>query len=198
MPRIVTICGNPFPASRTHLLTDWVGARLAASGLRVSAVNVRDLPAEDLLWCRCDAPALKSALSQVAEAVGVVVVTPVFKAAYSAAMKAFLDVLPQHALEGKVVLPLAVGGSLAHMLAIDYGLRPVLTSMGASHVVGGAFVLDKLLERTESGLRVDPEAEQRLDAVLRGFVLSVGRHHGPYPRLHNGNGEHAAAAANAS
>jgi pyruvate-ferredoxin/flavodoxin oxidoreductase len=46
---------------------------------------------------------------------------------------AFLDLLPQLGLTGKAVLPLAVGGSIAHVLAIDYGLRPVLCSMAAEH-----------------------------------------------------------------
>jgi FMN reductase len=66
----------------------------------------------------------------------VVVATPVYKAAYSGLLKVFLDVLPQTALKGKLVLPLATGGSPHHMLALDYALRPVLQSLGAPHTAG--------------------------------------------------------------
>ncbi len=55
-----------------------------------------------------------------------VIGTPVYKAAYSGLLKSLLDLLPQYALAGKTVLPLATGGSTAHVLAIDYALRPVL------------------------------------------------------------------------
>ncbi|WP_175400395.1 NAD(P)H-dependent oxidoreductase, partial [Streptomyces prasinopilosus] len=78
-----------------------------------------------------------------ARADGVVVGTPVYKASYSGVLKALLDLLPQYALAGKTVLPLATGGSIAHVLAIDYALRPVLSSMGAAHIVQGRFILDE-------------------------------------------------------
>ena len=41
----------------------------------------------------------------------------------------------------KVVLPMAVGGSAAHVLTIDYALRPVLVSLGAVHVTRGQVLL---------------------------------------------------------
>jgi FMN reductase len=46
-------------------------------------------------------------------------------------LKVFLDLLPQFALAGKAILPIATGGSVAHLPALDYGLGPVLQSMGA-------------------------------------------------------------------
>ncbi len=62
----------------------------------------------------------------------VVVATPIYKAAYTGGLKALFDILPQSALRGKTVLPLATGGSPAHLLAIDYALKPVLSALGAS------------------------------------------------------------------
>src|SRR5256885_12419558 len=41
----------------------------------------------------------------------VVVATPIYKASYSGVLKSFLDLLPQFGLAGKVVLPLATGGT---------------------------------------------------------------------------------------
>jgi hypothetical protein len=71
----------------------------------------------------------------------------VYKASYSGLVKVFLDLLPQAGPAGKTVLPLVTGGSLAHMLAMDYALRPVLSALGARHVVPGAFLLDSAIER---------------------------------------------------
>ncbi|NEE56082.1 FMN reductase (NADPH), partial [Streptomyces sp. SID8455] len=86
-----------------------------------------------------------------ARADGIVIGTPVYKAAYSGLLKTLLDLLPQYALTGKTVLPLATGGSTAHVLALDYALRPVLSSMGAAHIVQGWFVLDRHITTGEDG-----------------------------------------------
>lgn len=176
MSLVVTISGSPASDSRTEGLARQVGQTLGASGFEVEAVNVRDLPAEALLHARLDSPALQRAVGLIERAQGVVISTPVYKASYTGILKAFLDVLPQFGLNGKVVLPLATGGTLAHVLAIDYALRPVLFALGALHVVNGLFVLDKLIERHPGGLELDGEIRARLDVVVAGFVNSLRRH----------------------
>lgn len=143
---ILTIAGSPSANSRSAGLIDWVERRLARDGQRVERLVVRDLPAEELLLARTSHPAIRAALQQVDRASAVVIATPVYKAAYSGLLKTFLDLLPQYGLSGKAVLPLASGGSLAHALAIDYALRPVLASLGAQTIVTGVFVEDKLLQ----------------------------------------------------
>jgi FMN reductase len=83
--------------------------------------------------------------------------------------------MPQYALTGKTVLPLATGGSTAHVLAIDYALRPVLTSMGAAHVVQGRFVLDKDITVHADGSVTVPEATaDALDETVRRFSDALG------------------------
>lgn len=176
MPRIVTITGSPSATSRTAQLTSRVGATLREGGFEVDAIDVRGLPAEDLLAARATSPALANAIGLVERADGVIVSSPVYKAAYSGIVKTFLDLLPQFALGGKVVLPLMTGGTTAHVLALDYALRPVLLSLGAQHVVAGLFLLDKTIAvRPEGGIDLDPEVGQRLDAVLTDFAASVRR-----------------------
>lgn len=174
MSLVVTISGSPSSTSRTNELASTVGADLRARGFDVAAINVRDLPAEDLISARGDSPALRDALSALEAARGVVVLTPVYKAAYSGVLKTFLDLLPQFGLSNKVVLPLATGGTLAHVLAIDYALRPVLLALGARHVVTGLFLLDKLLDRRpEGGVIVNEEIRGRLDGVIGEFAAHV-------------------------
>jgi FMN reductase len=174
---VVTISGSPSADSRTQALAAQVGATLATRGLEVAAINVRDLPAEDLIYARSDSPALREALGLIERARGIVIFTPVYKASYTGVLKAFLDLLPQFGLSGKVVLPLATGGTLAHVLAIDYALRPVLFALGSQHVVNGLFILDTLIERRPSGaLQVSPEIHARLEGVVTDFVTSLRRH----------------------
>ena len=176
MSAIVVITGSPSAGSRTLGLANRVADALAAQRFDVQRINVPDLPGDDLLHARVDAPAIKEALGLVERAQGVVVATPVYKAAYSGILKAFLDLLPQFGLAGKVVLPLLTGGTLAHVLALDYALRPVLMSMGVQHAVAGLFVLDKLIERKPDGsIVLDPAIAERLDAVVADYVATVKR-----------------------
>ena len=99
-----------------------------------------------------------------------------YKAAYSGLLKTFLDVLPQFGLRGKVVLPIATGGSLAHVLAIDYALRPVLNSLDPVHIVSGLFVLDKQITVLENGdIELEAALEPRLDGVIEQFLLARRR-----------------------
>ena len=174
MPLIVALSGSPSNTSRTLLLARDVVARLGRVGFDVAVINVRDLPADDLLAGRADAPAVQKAVALLAQAAGVVVATPVYKAAYSGTLKVFLDLLPQFALAGKAVLPLATGGTVAHVLAIDYALRPVLASLGARHVLNGLFLLDKQIERlADDGIRLEEQGEARLTTLLAELAVAA-------------------------
>ena len=96
-----------------------------------------------------------------------------YKAAYTGLLKAFLDLLPQYALARRTVLPLVTGGTPAHLLAVDYALRPVLASMGA-HVGQGYFLLDQLIGAGPGGdTRLAPEAERPLLSILDAFSESL-------------------------
>ena len=153
-----------------------MGQRLRAAGFTVEALDVRELPAESLIQARFDDPAIAAALELVDRADGLVVVTPIYKAAYSGVLKTFLDLLPQFALAGKVALPLATGGTMAHVLAIDHTLRPLLAALNAHHIVSGLFLLDKLLERSPDGdLVVEPQLANRLFAAVDDFITAVRR-----------------------
>lgn len=137
---------------------------------------MRDLPAADLLAARTGQPELRGALAAVARADGIVIATPVYKASYTGLLKSFLDLLPQSGLAGKTVLPLVTGGSLAHVLSIDYALRPVLSALGARHVVAGRFVLDSAIGRGPSGAVLEPSALSEVAQAVAEFseALRVG------------------------
>jgi FMN reductase len=175
MTAIVTITGSPSQTSRSAALAAHVADRLATRGFEVESINVRELPASELLAGRADDPVIAAAVRRLERADAVVVTTPIYKASYTGVLKSFLDVLPQFALAGKVVLPLATGGTIAHVLAIDYALRPVLAALGAQHVVNGLFLLDKTIAISERGLAIEADVEQRLTTILDDFAASVER-----------------------
>ena len=122
------IAGSPSERSRSAALLDAVSQRLHARGALVDRIHIRDLSPQALLLADFGHPTVVAATDQVAKARVLVVATPVYKAAYSGVLKVFLDLLPQTALKGKTVLPLATGGSPHHMLALDYALRPEHTT----------------------------------------------------------------------
>ena len=104
---------------------------------------------------------------------GIIVATPIYKASFSGLLKAALDILPQYAFVGKVILPLGTGGSLAHMLALDYALRPVLQSMGARHIVQSHFVLDTLLSADGSQISLEDSNFAGLRRARDHFMHSL-------------------------
>ncbi|MEV5791392.1 NADPH-dependent FMN reductase [Streptomyces sp. NPDC052192] len=175
MAVILSVSGSPSPTSRTTRLLRHLDERLRLQGHEVIPLEVRTLPAQALLGADFRHPAIVEATAQFERADGVVIGTPVYKAAYSGLLKSLLDLLPQYALTGKTVLPLATGGSTAHVLAIDYALRPMLSSMGASHIVPGWFTLDKDIVVGEDGTpAVALAAAQALEQVTDHFSAALG------------------------
>ncbi len=148
---VILLGGSPAPHSSSSRLLQHIGERLALHGQRLHRIEVRDLSATALLSLDTDEPSIARALAQVRQADAVVVATPVYKAAYSGLLKAFLDLLPQDGLAGKLVLPLATGGSQSHMLALDYALRPVLASMAARFILPSIYATSDQLGRGLDG-----------------------------------------------
>ncbi|MFB7505539.1 NADPH-dependent FMN reductase [Streptomyces broussonetiae] len=176
MATVLSVSGSPSATSRTGRLLRHLDQRLTAQGHVVIPLDVRALPAEALLGPDVRHPAIARAAELFARADGVLIGTPIYKASYSGVLKALLDLLPQYALTGKTVLPLATGGSTAHVLAIDYALRPVLNSMGAAHIVQGWFTLDKDITVGEDGsLTLAPATAEALGQVVDQFSVALGR-----------------------
>ena len=171
---ILLLAGSPSTPSRSTRLLHHVGERLAFLGHRYVKLHVRDLPAQALVHADFGDTELKIAREQVAQADAVVIATPVYKAAYSGILKAFLDLLPQDGLNGKLVLPLATGGSQSHMLALDYGLRPVLSALDAKHVLPSIYATDQQINwSAEQGLTLDPAIAKRVSDGIENLSNSL-------------------------
>jgi FMN reductase len=171
MASVVALSGSPSSPSKTTTLVSLVADRLRAEGHDVTVVQVRDLPPGPLLAADTRHPEISDLIATIAAADALVVASPVYKASYTGLLKALIDLLPQFALADKSVLPLLTGGSPAHVLALDYALRPVLVALGAAHVSQGWFVLDKLIDPAAYSLT--PEAAQALWLVVDRFIASL-------------------------
>ena len=178
---ILLLGGSPQSPSSTSRLLQHIGQQLALHGHEVSKLDVRDLPAAALLQADYANQQIADAVRAVAEADAIVIATPVYKAAYTGLLKAFLDLLPQDGLRGKLVLPLATGGGHAHTLALDYALRPVLHALDARQVFASIYANSQQLNwHEERGLTLDAPIELRVQAGVTDlsaglFVLQGAR-----------------------
>ena len=174
---VVTLGGSPSQRSRSGVLLDHAKRWLNQQGVEVVSYQVRDFPAEDLLHARFDSPKIIDLLQQIENADGLVIATPVYKASFSGALKTVLDLLPERALSHKVVLPIATGGSIAHMLAVDYALKPVLSALKAQGMLHGIFAEDSQVAYGEVGAQAQlvPILQQRLQESLEQFYSALAR-----------------------
>jgi FMN reductase len=178
---ILLLAGSPSIPSRSTRLLQYVADRLHLLGHATDKLHVLDLPAEALLHADFNSADIKAARARVAEAEAIVISTPVYKAAYSGLLKTFLDLLPQDGFAGKLVLPLATGGSQSHMLALDYALRPVLSALGARHVLPSIYATDAQVQWTDKGLVLDPAIAQRVAEGTEHLSANLRSLHGARP-----------------
>ncbi|TYO82689.1 NADPH-dependent FMN reductase [Pseudomonas sp. CK-NBRI-02] len=174
---VVSLGGSPSTRSRSGVLLERSRQWLQDRGVEVVTFQVREFPAEDLLHARFDSPQVQHFQQLVAQADGLVVATPVYKASFAGALKTLLDLLPERALEHKVVLPIATGGSIAHMLAVDYALKPVLSALKAQETLQGIFADDSQIAYGEHGKLAQLAAalEARLEDSLELFHSALAR-----------------------
>ena len=174
MPHIVLLSGSPSASSRSVSLLEYARQKLAEEKLETTLFSVRDFPPADLILGKYDSPAFDALKQAIAGASGLIVSTPFYKASYSGSLKTVLDILPQSALRGKTVLPIATGGSPAHLLAIDYALKPVLSVLGATDLLQGVYIVDNQLALGENGQPVfHDELRDRFNNALSQLAASV-------------------------
>lgn len=166
MHNIVTIAGSPSSSSRSSAVLTQSKHMLTKQGFKVESITVRNIPPEDLVFGNFESPALKKVTSLIEEAQGIVVATPVYKASYTGVLKAMLDLLPQYAFVGKAILPIATGGTITHLLSIDYAMKPLFSALGATNILRGVFIVDSQIQRTDDGVVLDDEVERRLNESL--------------------------------
>lgn len=167
MANVVIISGSPTANSRLYGLIQRSEAQLKSRGHEVVHLQVADIPAEDLIKANFASPAVVAAVAQVEAADAVVIASPVYKASFTGVLKTFLDLVPQKGFQRKIIVPIFIGGTIAHLLAIDYSLKPVASALGATQFLSGVYAIDQQVERLDGGgFRLSEELTARLDGTL--------------------------------
>ncbi|PAF16083.1 FMN reductase (NADPH) [Terribacillus saccharophilus] len=175
MAKITIVTGGNSIHSRLTGVLNHVQRGLEEDGMELDVIQVHQLPSNALLTADFSNEEIVEAIERVKVSDGVVFLTPVYKAAYSGILKTFLDLLPQKVLQGKAVLPLALGGTYGHLLVLDYALKPVIQNLGATVIHTGVFVLDKqVMKQEENQYALDLEAVTRLNSALALYKKSIG------------------------
>ncbi|OBH11387.1 FMN reductase [Mycobacterium sp. E1747] len=139
MTKLAIISGGLREPSSTRLLADRITAAVRAAladrnlTATASVIELRPLarPIVDAMLAGFAAPDLESAFDTVADADGVIAVTPAFNASFSGLFKSFFDVLPEQTLSDMPVLIAATGGTERHSLVLEHALRPMFSYLHA-------------------------------------------------------------------
>ncbi|MDX2271867.1 MAG: NADPH-dependent FMN reductase [Cyanobacteriota bacterium] len=181
MYAVVNLCGSPAPTSRTHALLSQATHLLSQQGIETRLFTIRDLSPEDLVYGNFESDALKTIQLAIEASKAVIVATPVYKATYTGVLKALLDLLPQYAFADKIILPMAVGGTINHLLAIDYGMKPLFSVMGAAHILKGVYAVNSQIQFTPEGaIQLEAELEERLVQAIQELIDSLTLKHKPF------------------
>ena len=119
MTKLAIVSGGLGEPSSTRLLADRITAAVEAAlagrklTATVSVIELRRLGRAimDTMLTGFAPPDLESVFETVADADGVIAVTPAFNASFSGLFKSFFDVLPEETLSEMPVLIAATGGT---------------------------------------------------------------------------------------
>ncbi|MGD1860202.1 MAG: NADPH-dependent FMN reductase [Leptolyngbyaceae cyanobacterium] len=174
MHDILAIAGSPSQSSRSSAVLDYSKSILEAHGLQVETFTIRDIKPEDLVFANFASQELKQFINLVESAKGIMIATPIYKATYTGVLKALLDLLPQYAFAGKTLFPIATGGTITHLLSIEYSMKPLFTVLGATRIQRGIFIVDSQMQRLEAGgIQLDADIETRLRESLLEFAADI-------------------------
>jgi FMN reductase len=172
---VLAILGSPSKTSRTARLIDRSRVALAALDIELQTISIHDFPADALLHGQFSHPQIQDFQQRVGAASGLIIATPVYKAAYAGALKVLLDLIPEGGLAGKPVLPLVSGGSPGHLLAVDYSIKPVLAALKASAIHQGVYAVESQIGANANGeAELAEELEQRLQTAVHEFAALLG------------------------
>ena len=171
MTRAIIINGGNSVNSRLTGIEQKIQALLKKDGIEYDVISVHQLPAQDLITANFASEEIKKSIVKVGEADIVFFLTPIYKGSFTGILKTFIDLLPQKGLENKIAVPVAIGGSIAHLLALEYSLKPVLSILGATHITNPIYIVDSQVERLDNGYALDEDATDRIEKVLKTLPI---------------------------
>jgi len=174
MQKVTIIAGGHKIDSRLTGILEFATSYLEENKVEFEVIQVHQLPSQALITADFMNEDIAVARQKVEESKGVIVLSPVFQASYSGIIKTFLDLLPMKSLREKTILPLMLGGSYAHLLVMDYALKPVIANLGATNILTGAYVMDAQIAKEENNTyTLDEDAKVRITSQLMQLVKAI-------------------------
>ena len=101
MASVAIIAGGNKLQSRLTGVVDYAEQYLNDVGIDTDVIHVHQLDAEALITADFSNSSINETHRKIENADGIIIVSPVFKAAYSGIVKTYLDLLPRGAFTGK-------------------------------------------------------------------------------------------------
>lgn len=147
--RVVAVIGNPKRGGRTSVAAERVASRVAdLENGEVEVLELSDIASELF----SSSPRVGEWTARVRSADVAIFASPTYKAGLTGLLKAFLDRYDTNGLAGLLAVPVMLGGSLHHSLAVETSLRPVLVELAAVVPTKGLYVVDSELDDLDQTL----------------------------------------------
>lgn len=108
---------------------------------------------------------LASVFDTVADADGLIAVTPAFNASFSGLFKSFFDILPEETLSEMPVLIAATGGTERHSLVLEHAMRPMFSYLHAIVAPTGVYAATD-----DFGTQQDTYLSERISTAANDFA----------------------------
>jgi FMN reductase len=179
--RLAVITAGTSEPSSTRLLADRISARVRehaqarAGEVEVTVISLRELANEitAALVSQLQGPKIAEAVRVLAEADGVLVATPVYKAGVSGLFKSFFDILDNDLLIGKPVILSATAGTARHALVVDEQMRGLFAYLRTLVVPTALFAATEDWNDAALNERIDRAAVELVLLMESGFADAV-------------------------
>ena len=169
---IVFLMGSPSATSRSSFVARAVAAQAERAGLRPSFWSLGDFDPSDALFGRSAAPGIARFIDATKNAAGIVLATPVYKAVYTGALKAIVDLIPPDNLSGKPALGIATAKQAVHATTVDQAYRSLFVFFQA-RAQETLFLRDDEVQLGPAASVLSVEAEQRLRKASRALIQAT-------------------------
>lgn len=179
--KLVVVSGGTSDPSSTKLLADRTADRVAAltkergNAVLITTVSLRELATEigTAITSQLLGPKMTTAVKALADADGLIVSTPVYKAGASGLFTSFFHVLDNDLLIGKPVALAATAGTARHALVVDDQLRSLFAYLRTLSVPTSLFAASEDWSSQELTQRIDRAATELVLLMEADFARRI-------------------------
>ena len=179
--RLVVVSAGTSDPSSTRMLADRIAGRVAArldqhgGEVTVRVLELRELATEitTALVAQLMGPKMTEAIDTLRAADGLIVATPVYKAAPSGLLTSFFHVLDNDLLIAKPVILAATAGTARHALVVDEQMRSLFAFLRTMTAPTALFAAAEDWNDADLNTRIDRAALELALLMESGFADAV-------------------------